>query len=229
MTFNSNIILAIVIRVRIKGRKSRSKGAFEFIYPLIKLPLQKQLSGQILAESIQKITKSTKEIAQNDKNRKNVKKESIFGSILVISIGKVLVWNAENISDEHTKWPDVQCRTENMLSDLKIEKIKVNAIVTDCASEYEHLHSEQAALYKSYISFVSPNSTHWNSYYLCFASIIKSRAALKNLATKIEEENNNNLKDFPRNILFNISMYQVIKDIPDEELKDYLIVKLEKR
>ncbi|CAG8718772.1 2067_t:CDS:2 [Gigaspora rosea] len=61
-----------------------------------------------------------------------------------------------------------------MLGDLKKEKIKVNAVVTDCASEYET------------------------------ASIIKSRAALKNLATKIEEENNDTLKDFPRNILLNI-------------------------
>ncbi|CAG8842496.1 4081_t:CDS:1, partial [Gigaspora margarita] len=34
--------------------------------------------------------------------------------------------------------------------------------------------------------------------------IIKSHAALENLATKIEEENNNKLKDFSRNIHFNI-------------------------
>ncbi|CAG8832671.1 16809_t:CDS:2, partial [Gigaspora margarita] len=49
----------------------------------------------------------------------------------------------------------------------------------------------------------------------------------KQLTTKIEENDNN----FPRNILFNISrysfgwVYQVIKDIPDEELKDYLMHK----
>ncbi|CAG8712401.1 16239_t:CDS:2, partial [Cetraspora pellucida] len=65
--------------------------------------------------------------------------------------------------------------------------------------------SSQASLYKSYISFVTPNSTRWNSHYLCFASIIRSCAALKNLATRIEEENDNNLKGFPRSILFNIS------------------------
>ncbi|CAG8830248.1 32295_t:CDS:2, partial [Gigaspora margarita] len=82
------------------------------------------------------------------------------------------------------------------------------------------------------------------SHYLCFASIIKSCAALKNLATKIEEENDDTLKDFPRNIFLNISdnecyftevlhsfrwVCQIIKDILDEELKDYLLTKLEKR
>ncbi|CAG8476123.1 9122_t:CDS:2 [Gigaspora rosea] len=137
------------------------KALFEFIHPLIKLPSRKQLSGQILAESTQKITKSTKEIAQNNKNGvtlaydswKNVKKESIFGSILVTSIGKR--------------------RTENMLSDLKIGKIKVNAIVTN--------------------------------------------------STKIEEENNNNLKDFLRNILLNISKLLRSRNITaiDKLLKTY--------
>ncbi|CAG8647022.1 2369_t:CDS:2 [Cetraspora pellucida] len=63
--------------------------------------------------------------------------ESIFESILVTSMGRVLVWNAEDISNEHTKWFDVQRRTENMLSNLKKKKIKVNAVVTDCASEYK--------------------------------------------------------------------------------------------
>ncbi|CAG8621195.1 2419_t:CDS:2, partial [Cetraspora pellucida] len=166
------------------------KMLFEFVHPLIKLPLRKNLSGQILSESTQKITKSIKEIAQNDKDRitlvyddwKNIKKESIFGSILVTSMGRVLVWNAEDIANEHTKWFDVQHRTENMLSDLKKEKIKVNAVVMDCAPEYE------AA-----------------SHYLCFANIIKSRAAFKNLATKIEEGNDDSLKDFSKSILSNIS------------------------
>ncbi|RIB18063.1 hypothetical protein C2G38_2185634 [Gigaspora rosea] len=44
------------------------KALFQFIHSLIKLPSRKNLSGQILAESTQKITKSTKEIAKNDKN-----------------------------------------------------------------------------------------------------------------------------------------------------------------
>lgn len=132
------------------------------------------------------------------------------------------------------------------------------------------LRSEQAFLYKSYVSFVSPNCTRWNSHYLYFASIIKSCAALKNLATRIEEEDSDDLKDFPRNILFNISdnewwknltqlkvllepymvslnklqrdkgrltevlhnfgwVCQVIKGIVDQDLKDYLLIKLEKR
>ncbi|CAG8824448.1 2824_t:CDS:1, partial [Dentiscutata erythropus] len=110
-----------------------------------KLPLRKKLGGRILAEYAQNTTKSIKEIAQSDTNRvtlaydgwKNIKRESIFRSVLIISKGKILIWGAEDISNERTKWPDVQCRTENMLDDLKKNKIKVIAIVTDCASEYE--------------------------------------------------------------------------------------------
>ncbi|CAG8835635.1 12780_t:CDS:2, partial [Racocetra persica] len=121
------------------------KALFEFLYPPVKLPSRKKLCGQILAEYAQNITKSIKEIAQSDKNGvtltydgwKNIKKESIFGSVLIISKGKILVWSAEDISNERTKWPDVQRRTENMLDDLKKKEIKVIAVVTDCASEYE--------------------------------------------------------------------------------------------
>ncbi|CAG8697960.1 22943_t:CDS:2, partial [Racocetra persica] len=67
------------------------------------------------------------------------------------------------------------------------------------------LRLEQASIYKSYVSFVSPNCTRWNSHYLYFASIIKSHTALKNLATKIEDEDDNNLNGFSRSILSNIS------------------------
>ncbi|CAG8848754.1 33571_t:CDS:1, partial [Racocetra persica] len=108
------------------------KVLFEFLYPPVKLPSRKKLGGRILAEYVQNITKSIKEIAQSDKNGvtlaydgwKNIKKESIFGSVLITSKGKILVWSAEDISNERTKWPDVQRRTENMLDDLKKKEIK---------------------------------------------------------------------------------------------------------
>lgn len=88
------------------------KELFKFIFPLVKLPSRKNLGGQILAKSTQKIIKSVKEKAQNDINGvtlaydswKNIKKEAIFGSILITSTGKILVWNAEDISNERTKW-----------------------------------------------------------------------------------------------------------------------------
>ncbi|CAG8704151.1 9878_t:CDS:2 [Cetraspora pellucida] len=52
-------------------------------------------------------------------------------------MGKVLILNAEDISDECTRWFDVQCKTEDMLNNLNKEGIKVNAVVTDCTSQYE--------------------------------------------------------------------------------------------
>ncbi|CAG8636013.1 14547_t:CDS:2, partial [Cetraspora pellucida] len=98
------------------------------------------------------------------------------------------------------------------------------------------LRSEQLALYRSYVSFVLPNCTRWNSHYLCFASIFRTCAALKNLATKIEEGNDEDLNDFSEILLTYISnnecfgwVCQVIKNLSDSTLKDYLITKLEKR
>ncbi|CAG8476635.1 24955_t:CDS:2 [Cetraspora pellucida] len=87
------------------------KAFFKFLYPLVKLLLQKDLSSRILEESVQKINISIQEAAQKDTNDvtlaydswKNIKKESIFGSILITSMGKVLIWNAEDISDECTR------------------------------------------------------------------------------------------------------------------------------
>ncbi|CAG8720263.1 23371_t:CDS:2 [Cetraspora pellucida] len=83
------------------------------------------------------------------------------------SWGNILIWSAKNISNECTRWPNIQYRTENMLDDLKKKQIKVIAVVTDCASEYE---------------------------------AARSCAALKNLATRIEEDNDNIFKGFLRTL-----------------------------
>ncbi|CAG8477648.1 2757_t:CDS:2 [Cetraspora pellucida] len=121
------------------------KAFFKFLHPLVKLPSQKDLGGRILEESAQKINIFIQEVAQKDTNSitlaydnwKNIKKESIFGSILITSMGKVLIWNAKDILNKHTRWFDVQHKTEDMLNNLNKEEIKVNAVVTDCASQYE--------------------------------------------------------------------------------------------
>ncbi|CAG8771424.1 15054_t:CDS:2, partial [Cetraspora pellucida] len=102
------------------------KAFFKFFYPLVKLPSQKDLKAA---------QKDTNDVTLVYNSWKNIKKESIFGSILITSMGKVLIWNAEDISDECTR----------------------------------------------------------------------TCAALKNLATKIEEGNDEDLNDFPEILLTYIS------------------------
>ncbi|CAG8798257.1 1161_t:CDS:2, partial [Gigaspora margarita] len=62
-----------------------------------------------------------------------------------------------------------------MLNNLNKEGIKVNAVVTDCAHQHE------------------------------VASIFKTRGALKNFATKVEESNDEDLNGFPEFLLAYIS------------------------
>jgi hypothetical protein len=48
------------------------------------------------------------------------------------------------------------------------------------------LQNEQAAVYKTHIALVTPAVTRWNSYYYCFASLLKSKAALRVCTIAIE-------------------------------------------
>ena len=42
------------------------------------------------------------------------------------------------------------------------------------------LREEQAAIYKNkYYTLIVPNDTRWNSQYYCFASLLRSKSALK--------------------------------------------------
>ncbi|GBB84564.1 hypothetical protein RclHR1_11130001 [Rhizophagus clarus] len=68
------------------------------------------------------------------------------------------------------------------------------------------LREEQAAIYKNkYYTLMVPNDNRWNSQYYCFASLLRSKSALKNLATKIEEQESDDLYDFPEEYLNCIS------------------------
>jgi hypothetical protein len=42
------------------------------------------------------------------------------------------------------------------------------------------LREEQAAIYKNkYYALIVPNETRWNSHYHCFASLLRTKSALK--------------------------------------------------
>ncbi|CAG8708181.1 19523_t:CDS:2, partial [Gigaspora rosea] len=79
---------------------SEVKALFQFIHPLIKLPSRKNLSGQILAESAQKITESTKEIAKNDKNGSLKTYKQNIGIPLENNEQIILEDNEEELSDD---------------------------------------------------------------------------------------------------------------------------------
>jgi hypothetical protein len=41
------------------------------------------------------------------------------------------------------------------------------------------LRKEQRSCYNQTISLITPGETHWNSFYFCFNSVLKTEAALK--------------------------------------------------
>lgn len=41
------------------------------------------------------------------------------------------------------------------------------------------LQNEQSAIYNKYITLITPATTRWNSHYYCFASLLKTKAALR--------------------------------------------------
>ncbi|CAG8536894.1 8256_t:CDS:2 [Racocetra fulgida] len=174
------------------------------------------------------------------------------------------------------RWFDVQHKTEDILNNLNKEGIKVNAVVTDCASQYEaarnsnkfstvaeqaihlvsffnrstfflgRLRSEQLALYKSYVSFVLPNSTKieegndedFNNFPEILLTYISNNEwwnnlmQLKTLLELYMASLNKLQRDKGRlsDVLHSFGwVCQVIKNLSDGALRDYLITKLEKR
>ena len=65
----------------------------------------------------------------------NVRKQKILGTILVTSSGHNLIWKAEDISIERSRWTDVYSYIENIIDEFSEQGIKVNCLVTDSAGE----------------------------------------------------------------------------------------------
>ena len=81
---------------------------FNFIASALKLPGRRAISERILPKSANQLMESILQIASNDKigvtaafdGWTNIKQEHLFGVIFITSQGKVLIWEACDISDQ---------------------------------------------------------------------------------------------------------------------------------
>ncbi|CAG8817496.1 8102_t:CDS:2, partial [Gigaspora margarita] len=117
--------------------------AFKLVNSAIQLLSWHKLSRSILKKEVN-ITKEQFELlAKNDNigvtlvydGWKNVVKQKIMGPILITSKGKVLVWNAEDVSSERSCASNINSYTERYIEDLAIKNISVIGIVSDSAKE----------------------------------------------------------------------------------------------
>ncbi|GBB84701.1 hypothetical protein RclHR1_11290005 [Rhizophagus clarus] len=141
---------------------------FKWLNPMLELPDQKQLGGRIL----KKTTKSLSETILND---------AINDDLEIIMI----IWKVEDISGKRCTGDIIIDETKKSFEELEKQKIKINGLITDSASENAtaslniaaeeainlitffnrskvwlgQLQNEQAATYKTYIALVTPATT----------------------------------------------------------------------
>ncbi|CAB4401332.1 unnamed protein product [Rhizophagus irregularis] len=140
---------------------------------------------------------------------KNIVNEELLGVMIILPSGETLVWKAVDISGKRGRAIDVIPHIEKMLSDLEEQLIKVMAVVTDSAAAYASARRQLRLKYPQYVflpcfahqcnlaryskrtlfkyyAIIKPGDTRWNSYYNCYKSLIRTRQALRNLATRYE-------------------------------------------
>ncbi|EXX65616.1 hypothetical protein RirG_131580 [Rhizophagus irregularis DAOM 197198w] len=256
---------------------------FKWLNPMLELPDRKQLGGRILKKTTKSLSETILNDAINDDlgimlafdGWKNVARQNLLGSVLFTSENNMIIWKVEDISGKRCTGDIIIDETKKSFEELEKQKIKINGLITDSASEnaaarkrlrlqyrdklflpcFAHqmnlcigdifkessslniaaeeainlitffnrskvwlgrLQNEQAAAYKTHIALVTPATTRWNSHYYCFASLLKTKAALRNLATKIDENIIPDNQDFLRKLLtciFDNNWWNCIKKI----------------
>ncbi|CAG8476534.1 6432_t:CDS:2 [Scutellospora calospora] len=75
------------------------------------------------------------------------------------------------------------------------------------------LHNEQQRIYKTIYSFVRPVITRWNSYYYCFAALIRSKRALQSYS--ILHLNSNELSSKARSAINSTIFWKNVDELAD--------------
>ncbi|CAG8818903.1 17154_t:CDS:2, partial [Cetraspora pellucida] len=145
---------------------------FEFLNPTLKLPERRTLDGRILNKEVKRL------------------EDNIVIKLKNNSVGPTLAFdgwtNGMDISGERERWREVIEKIELMFSEIIQMGVKLIAVVCDSASFYAAARDLQNEFYKKYISLVVGNDTRWNSYLECFRSLLKSKSALRTLASKFD-------------------------------------------
>ena len=114
--------------------------------PKFKLPDRKQLSDSILDHTVNKIEQShqTKLDQIHEQGGitlvfdgwKNVLKQELLGSMLILPSEEPIVWKVLDISGERDRAVDILPHIEKMMIDLCNDNIKLAAIISDSAAAY---------------------------------------------------------------------------------------------
>ncbi|CAG8580286.1 2572_t:CDS:2, partial [Gigaspora rosea] len=101
---------------------------------------------------------------------KNVLKQHIFGSLLILSTREFLVWKTINISSERERMIEIIPKIELMINETSIIGAKLSAVVSDSASAYSATAHElplNTSVYNSDDELgQSSTSTRLNKLYL---------------------------------------------------------------
>ncbi|CAB5357706.1 unnamed protein product [Rhizophagus irregularis] len=193
---------------------------FKWLNPMLELPDRKQLGGRIL----KKTTKSLSETILNDAINDDLG--------IMLAFDDSASENAAARKRLRLQYRDklfLPCFAHQMnlcIGDIFKESSSLNIAAEEAINLITffnrskvwlgRLQNEQAAAYKTHIALVTPATTRWNSHYYCFASLLKTKAALRNLATKIDENIIPDNQDFPRKLLtciFDNNWWNCIKKI----------------
>lgn len=95
------------------------------------------------------------------------------------------------------------------------QAIEITAYFTDRrhSKAISLLHNEQQRIYKTIYSFVRPVITRWNSYYYCFATLIRSKRALQSYS--ILHLNSNELSNKARNAINSTTFWKNVDELAD--------------
>jgi hypothetical protein len=142
-----NLVLRMVVSNGLSftfTENQETKDVFNFIIPTLKLPNRRAISDRILPKISKNLTKEILQQACADKigitaafdGWTNIKREHLFGVVLITSRGKTLIWSVRDISNQRSKTENAKLHIENIMNDANEKGIKINCYVSDSSGEY---------------------------------------------------------------------------------------------
>src|SRR4051794_4512247 len=119
------------------------KRLFHWLNPMITLLSRLVLGGRILKNAIDSESEILLENAKNDQfgvtlafdGWKNVSRQHLLGTILITSLGDVVIWKAADCEAKRITGDEIVRTTEEFFTELEQQNIKVNGLITNSASE----------------------------------------------------------------------------------------------
>ncbi|CAG8681695.1 10116_t:CDS:1, partial [Scutellospora calospora] len=119
---------------------------FSWLNPRLKLPNRQHLSGSTLTHAVNEIEQSHRiKLNQTYEQAgvmlvfdswKNVLKQELLGTMLVLPSSEPIVWKVLEISGERNHAVDILLKIKELIDDLHNENIKLAAIISDSAASY---------------------------------------------------------------------------------------------